>query len=169
MPAPPDLKSLMTEGSGLTLAVAESLTCGWLQARIGAISGASEFFLGGLTAYSLDQKVELLAVSRKKARKVNCVSAAVAEEMARGVRRLFGADIGVATTGYAEPSAEWEVDAPYAWWALSFGRGDFKPRLVSGKVSYPGLSRVEVQERTAQAAFDALLKELRATAARRRK
>jgi nicotinamide-nucleotide amidase len=169
MPAPADLKSLMTAKPGLTLAVAESLTSGWLQARIGAISGASDFFLGGLTAYCLDQKVDLLGVSRKKAKKVNCVSASVAEEMARGVRRLFGADIGVATTGYAEPSTEWDVEAPFAWWALSFGSGVATPSLVSGKVSFPGLSRVEVQERVAQEAYDALLRALRARAARRTK
>jgi nicotinamide-nucleotide amidase len=169
MPAPADLKSLMTAKPGLSLALAESLTSGWLQARIGAISGASDFFLGGLTAYSLDQKVDLLGVSRKKAKKVNCVSASVAEEMARGVRRLFGADIGVATTGYAEPSTEWDVEAPFAWWALSFASGVATPSLVSGKVSFPGLSRVEVQERVAQEAYDALLRALRARAARRTK
>ena len=59
-----DLKDIMLRGPRLTLAVAESLTGGRVQARITAISGASEFFLGGMTAYSLDQKVRHLGVSR---------------------------------------------------------------------------------------------------------
>ena len=62
-----DLKNLMLREPRLTLAVAESLTCGRLQARIGAISGASEFFLGGMTAYSLEQKVRHLGVDRAAA------------------------------------------------------------------------------------------------------
>ena len=79
-----DLKALMLREPRLTLAVAESLTCGRLQARIGAISGASDFFLGGVTAYSLDQKVRHLGVNRAGAAAVNSVSGAVAEQMARG-------------------------------------------------------------------------------------
>ena len=49
-----ELKQLMLMKPQLTLSVAESLTCGRIQARVGEISGASEFFLGGITAYTLD-------------------------------------------------------------------------------------------------------------------
>jgi nicotinamide-nucleotide amidase len=159
-----DLKALMLRDPRLTLAVAESLTCGRLQARIGAISGASEFFLGGMTAYSLDEKVRHLGVKRAAAAAVNGVSRGVAEQMARGACVLFKADVGVATTGYAEPSAEWKVKAPFAWWALARRgpRGGFA--FSSGRVDCPGLPRVEVQERVARAAFDALAAWLRAPA-----
>jgi nicotinamide-nucleotide amidase len=160
-----DLKALMLQEPRLTLAVAESLTCGRLQARIGAISGASEFFLGGVTAYSLDQKVRHLGVDRAEAQAVNGVSARVAEQMARGACVLFGSDLGVATTGYAEASAQWNVASPFAWWALARRRpgGDFA--VASGRVDCPGLSRVDVQERVAEAAFGALAGWIRATAA----
>lgn len=160
-----DLKGLMASGPGLTLAVAESLTCGRLQARIGAISGASDFFLGGVTAYSLEQKVGLLGVDRVEAEATNCVSGRVAEQMARGACVLFGADVGVATTGYAEPSVERGVAVPFAWWALARrGKGgDYA--VESGRAEFPGLSRVDVQERVAQLAFDALAGSLRGTAA----
>src|SRR5205085_7030028 len=97
-----ELKSLMLGKPRLTLAVAESLTSGHVQSGVGAISGASNFFLGGITAYSLEEKVNLLGVDRRAARKVDCVSAEVAREMARGVCRVFGSELGVATTGYAE-------------------------------------------------------------------
>src|ERR1017187_9882269 len=113
-PAMNDLKALMLRGPRLTLAVAESLTSGRLQARIGAISGASEFFLGGVTAYSLDEKVRHLGIDRAEACAVNSVSARVAEQMARGACVLFGA-----RTGSAEPSAEWNVAEPFAWWGLA--------------------------------------------------
>jgi nicotinamide-nucleotide amidase len=162
-----DLKGLMLRGPRLSLAVAESVTCGRLQARIGAISGASEFFLGGMTAYTLDEKVRHLGVDRAAARALNSVSGPVAEQMARGACILFGSDLGVSTTGYAEPSAEWKVAEPFAWWGLARRRpgGDFA--VASGRVDFPGLSRVEVQESAAVAALDALVAWVRGTAAAR--
>ncbi|MCX6955496.1 MAG: nicotinamide-nucleotide amidohydrolase family protein [Verrucomicrobia bacterium] len=148
-----ELKTLMLAEPRLTLAVAESLTAGHVQARVAAVSGASDFFLGGVTAYSLQQKVKLLGVNRAAAKRVNCVSAAVAEAMARGVCELFGADVGVATTGYAEPSAADGVEAPFAWWALARrgARGKFSMR--HGRVECPGASRTEAQAIVAEAAL----------------
>jgi PncC family amidohydrolase len=105
-----ELKALMLAEPKLTLAVAESLTAGQVQARVASVSGASGYFLGGVTAYTLTQKVKLLGVDRRHAKAVNCVSARVAEEMALGACGLFGADVGVATTGYAEASPADGVD-----------------------------------------------------------
>jgi nicotinamide-nucleotide amidase len=163
-----DLKGLMTGGPRLTLAVAESLTCGRLQARIGAISGASEFFLGGMTAYSLEQKVRHLGVERAAAAAVNSVSASVAEQMARGACALFGSDLGIGTTGYAEASAEPRVAVPFAWWGLARRLPGGRFETLSGRVDCPGLSRVAVQERVAEEALDALIGWLTETAAARR-
>jgi nicotinamide-nucleotide amidase len=61
------------------------------------------FFLGGITAYNIEQKVRLLGIDRAHAELVDCVSPRVPEEMAEGVSNMFQADIGLATTGYAEP------------------------------------------------------------------
>lgn len=142
-----ELKQLMLAEPRLTLAVAESLTCGRVQAAVGTVSGASEYFLGGITAYSLEQKVRHLGVGRAAARRVNSVSAAVAEQMACGVCRLFGSDLGVATTGYAEPSAADGVADPFAWWALAHRRADHRAFewVCSGRVECPGANRVEAQ------------------------
>lgn len=155
------LKGLMLRPTRRTLAVAESITCGRVQARIGMISGASEFFLGGVTAYTLAQKVRHLGVQRVEAEAVNCVSAAVAEQMARGVCALFGSELGVATTGYAEPSADWNVSEPFAWWAVAHRQDDGKLAVRSGRVNFPGAARTEVQENVADAAVEALVAYLR--------
>jgi len=156
-----ELKELMLRPPRLTLAVAESLTCGRLQARVGAISGASDFFLGGITAYQLEQKVKHLGVSRVVAEPVNSVSAAVAEQMAQGACTLFGSDLGLATTGYAEPSAEWNVAQPFAWWGLAHRRADGNFALLSRRVEFPGAPRTQVQEEVAEAAMAALIECLR--------
>ena len=153
-----ELKELMLRPKRRTLAVAESLTCGRVQARIGSISGASEFFLGGITAYSLDQKVKHLGVDRAAAEPVNSVSAAVAEQMARGVCVLFGSELGLATTGYAEASAG--VTQPYAWWALVHELGGGRREVRSGKVDCPNATRVQVQDKVAETVVGELVKYL---------
>lgn len=157
-----ELKRLLQRAPQRTLAVAESMTCGRVQAAVGAVSGASEFFLGGLTAYSLEEKVRHLGVNRAEARKVACVSAAVAEEMAQGVCQLFGSDLGLATTGYAEPSPDVGVTTPFAWWALAHRRRGKWLAVRSGRVECPGAKRIEAQQIVAEAALAELVAYLRA-------
>ena len=151
-----DLKALFLREPRLTLAVAESVTCGRVQACIGEISGASGFFLGGLTAYTLDQKVRHLGVGRRAAKAVNSVSPEVAREMARGASELFGSDLAVATTGYAEPSEEWREPAPMAHWALVHRRRGRIVAETGGLVVGAGLRRSEMQA----AVTDVVLAEL---------
>lgn len=157
-----ELKELVSQAPRLTLAAAESLTCGRVQARVGEISGASNFFLGGITAYSVEQKVRHLGVEGAGARRVKGVSAGVAEEMACGVCRLFGSDLGVATTGYAEPSPGDGVSDPFAWWAIAHrgARGKFRA-MRSGRVECPRASRVDVQAFVADAVLVELITYLR--------
>jgi nicotinamide-nucleotide amidase len=151
-----DLKELLGRAPRLTLAVAESLTCGQVQARIGEISGASEFFLGGITAYTIDAKACLLGVDLAAATAVNGVSAEVAGQMAQGVRRLFGSDLALATTGYAEPDPARRVAQPFAWYAVAWGE-----TVRSARIDCPGASRAQAQAAVAAAALEALLTWLR--------
>jgi nicotinamide-nucleotide amidase len=158
---PLDLKALMLRAPALTLAVAESMTCGHVQAAVGAISGASEFFCGGITAYTLDEKVRHLGVNRAVAKKVNAVSPTVAEQMAIGVCALFGSDLGVATTGYAEPSAREKVAEPFAWWALAHRQRGRIVALRNGRVECVEATRVEAQRIVAEAVMAELAEYLR--------
>lgn len=156
-----ELKALLLRAPRLTLAVAESMTAGHVQARVAGVSGASNFFVGGVTAYTLEAKVNLLGVNRAAASLVNCVSSSVAEQMAIGACALFGADVAVATTGYAEPSVEWAVHDPFAWWALARKRDEGKFAVRSGRVVCAGASRVQAQEYVAEAALAELAAWLR--------
>ncbi len=156
-----ELKELMLATPRLTLAVAESITCGRLQARIGAISGASQFFLGGLTAYTIAQKARHLGVDRARAEEVNAVSAEIAAQMARGACAFFGSDIALATTGYAEPAPERDIARPTAFWALAHrGAGNIYFER-GGRIERPEASRIEMQEAVVDAAFAALICHLR--------
>jgi nicotinamide-nucleotide amidase len=150
------LKHLMLGLPRLKLAVAESMTAGRLQALIAAESGASEFFLGGITAYTLEQKVRHLGVSRELAAPVDCVSAEVAWQMARGACALFGADVAVATTGYAEPASLHGFAEPGVYWALCHRLPDGSEARCEGIIRLAGADRTGAQERAAQAAYLAL-------------
>jgi nicotinamide-nucleotide amidase len=156
-----ELKNLMLRPPRLTLAVAESLTCGRLQARIGAISGASDFFLGGITAYTLTQKVRHLGVDRGQAEPVAAVSPEVAGQMARGACAFFGSDLALATTGYAEPAPACGVLQPCAYWSLAHRRADNTEVMHDGWVEQPKATRIEMQEAVAAAAVAALMAYLR--------
>lgn len=147
----------MLRAPRLTLAVAESLTCGRLQAAIGTISGGSEFFLGGITTYTIDQKVRHLGVDRAAAEAVNAVSAGIAAQMARGACALFGSDLALATTGYAEPAPDWNVAHPFAFWALAHRRGAAADIVKEGRLERPGIPRVAMQQGVTDTALATLV------------
>lgn len=86
-----------------TLASAESCTGGLIGHLLTEVAGISQFYLGGVVAYSNQAKVALLEVPADLIERHGAVSPEVAEAMAIGCRHRFGADIGLATTGIAGP------------------------------------------------------------------
>jgi nicotinamide-nucleotide amidase len=89
-----------------TLAVAESVTSGVLQAVCSAATEASKFFQGGITVYNLGQKTLHLGVEPIHALECDCVSEETAAQMATGICHLFNSDWGISITGYASPTPE---------------------------------------------------------------
>jgi nicotinamide-nucleotide amidase len=86
---------------GLSLATAESVTGGLVAARLSGIAGASDVFRGSIVSYATDVKRSLLGVSDGPV-----VSESAAREMAHGVRRALGADVGLSLTGVAGPAEQ---------------------------------------------------------------
>jgi nicotinamide-nucleotide amidase len=91
-------------GSDATVAVAESLTGGLVGSRLTDVPGSSDYFDRAVVAYSNDAKQEALAVSREVLDEHGAVSAAVACEMAQGIRDTAGTTWGLSTTGIAGPT-----------------------------------------------------------------
>jgi PncC family amidohydrolase len=88
----------------LTLAVAESCTGGLIGDRLTDVPGSSEYFVGGVIAYSNDAKTRILGVSRLTLKKWGAVSEQAVREMAAGSCRRLGTHVGVAVSGIAGPS-----------------------------------------------------------------
>jgi nicotinamide-nucleotide amidase len=106
-----------------TLAVAESVTSGHLQAAISLASMATMFFQGGITTYNIHQKTRILKIDASHALSCNCVSERVAREMALNAAKLFQSDWSISITGYAAPIPELGVDDLFAYRAISY-RGE---------------------------------------------
>ena len=90
-------------GEGKTIASAESCTGGYIAKRLTDIAGSSDVFVGSAVTYANEAKIRMVGVKPETLEKCGAVSEAVAIEMAEGVRRTLGADIGISTTGIAGP------------------------------------------------------------------
>lgn len=102
-----------------TISIAESVTSGCLQLAFSQMPNASLFYNGGLTAYTLPQKVKLLNVEREEAEECDCVSEDIARTMALNVAKMFNSDWSIATTGYSTPirNSSYKI---FAYFAFSY-------------------------------------------------
>ena len=94
----------MLKDRGLTCATAESCTGGLIGHLITGLAGSSDFYLGSVVSYSNDVKVKILGVAEDIIAGYGAVSEQVVSSMLKGVLRVTGADVGVATTGIAGPA-----------------------------------------------------------------
>jgi nicotinamide-nucleotide amidase len=126
-----DLIHALTE-RGLTIAVAESLTGGLVVADLVSVPGASAVVRGGVVAYATELKHELLGVDAALLAAGGPIQAAVAEQMAAGVRARLSADVGLATTGVAGPDAQDGHRPGEVWIAIASVDGIRSLRLELG-------------------------------------
>ncbi len=119
---------------GLKVAIAESCTAGYTAKRLTEISGASEVFDCGVISYSNEIKMKLLGVLPDTLKNHGAVSEETASEMAKGIRSLGGADIGVGITGIAGPkSDESGKAAGLSYIALADKNNVWVEKLETGK------------------------------------
>ena len=95
---------VMLKERKLTVAVAESCTGGLLGSFLTGVPGSSEYFVGGIIAYSNDMKVKQAGVTRETLEKFGAVSRETAEAMASGVQTRLSSNIGIGITGIAGPT-----------------------------------------------------------------
>jgi len=103
-----------------SIAVAESVTGGLLQAAFSNAKEASFFFQGGITAYNIGQKCRHLLVEPLHAIECNCVSELIAQQMSKHVCNLFLSDYGIGITGYAARLPEKNINDLFAYYTISF-------------------------------------------------
>ena len=130
---------------GWKISCAESCTGGLLTSRLTDIAGSSDYVKGGVVSYATEVKIDLLKVKPLTVEQFTVVSEQVALEMADGVRRLMGTDIGLSTTGYAGPSGD-EIGLV----CIGFSTAD---RHAAQRFRFDG-SRIEIKMSAADAAIE---------------
>ena len=85
------------------LATAESCTGGLIAHRLTNVPGSSDYYLGGIIAYANEVKMNQLNVNTNTLEQSGAVSQETVIEMARGVRSVLHADIGLSVSGIAGP------------------------------------------------------------------
>jgi len=98
-----DTVAAMLIEKGMTIAAAESCTGGLLSGKLINYPGVSSAFMEGAVTYSNESKMRRLGVKEETLEKYGAVSPEVAEEMAQGIAKASGTDIGISTTGIAGP------------------------------------------------------------------
>jgi PncC family amidohydrolase len=140
---------------GWTLAAAESCTGGLLGHRITNVAGSSDYYTGSITAYANQAKERLLGVDPSTLAQYGAVSAETAGEMARGIRRMLGSDVGIAITGIAGPGgATPGKPVGLVWFGLSTPSGEW-----TWQCCFQG-SREQIKDASAQEALHRLVQHL---------
>jgi nicotinamide-nucleotide amidase len=131
------------------LATAESCTGGLLGARITAIPGSSDVYVGGIVAYDNAVKVGDLGVPEELIERHGAVSEEVARAMAEGICAHMGTEVGVSITGVAGPGGGTPEKPVGTVWIGVMSGGEVRTvlrRLVG--------DREEIRLRATQAALD---------------
>ncbi len=132
----------------LTIASAESCTGGMIASELVGFAGISSAFLEGYVTYSNAAKVKCLGVSQETLDKHGAVSQETAYEMALGVRKASGCDIGIATTGIAGPDG----GTPQKPVGLVYIACAYKDKVVVRRYIFDG-SRYQIRYSAVKRAF----------------
>jgi nicotinamide-nucleotide amidase len=145
--------------AGRMLAVAESCTGGLMAARLTDRAGSSEYFAGGVVAYSNAAKSAFAGVDPALIEQHGAVSTEVAEALAEGAATRFGASVGVGITGIAGPGGGTE-EKPVGTVCFSvYGAGP-PPRRLTRSARLPG-GRADIRDRATTVAMHLVARLLR--------
>jgi len=142
--------------NSFSIATAESCTGGLLAHILTSVSGSSNYYVGGIVAYSNRIKEKFLGVRPETLEQHGAVSSQTAQEMAIGIREKFKTDIGLSTTGIAGPTGGTPAkQVGLVWIGLSF-----KGKTTTIKCQFDG-EREQVKTRSVQNILQALLTDLK--------
>ncbi|HRY09344.1 MAG: CinA family protein [Actinobacteria bacterium] len=147
--APELLAVLKTRGE--TVATVESLTGGLLCASLTDVPGASQVVRGGVVAYTLDAKRDVVAVDPDILREHGAVSAQAATALADRILAIFGSTWAVSTTGVAGPAEQEGKPAGTVFIGLAGPHREVLALHLEG-------DRYDVRHQTCEAAVELLLR-----------
>lgn len=96
----------------LTIAFAESVTCGLATHKIGNTSNTSNVLMGSIICYHKKVKIDVLGVNRQLLKKYTAESQQVTDALATQLHKIIKADICAAITGLASSGGSESKNKP---------------------------------------------------------
>ncbi len=141
----------------LTIALAESMTCGLAAHKLGTISGTSDILEGSIICYSEHVKTGLLKIKKQLLDKHTAESQIVTDGLALNLSKIITADIHAAITGLAAPGGSESRSKPVG---TVFYSVLYKKRLYRMKKKFNG-SPLTIKEKACDHLFKFITKTLK--------
>ena len=135
----------------LTISTAESLTAGLIASKICEISGASNYFKGGIVSYTKETKCMLLGLKMEDIEKYSVYSNETVISMAKGIKEKTNSDIAIATSGVAGPGSDEGVPAGTVYYCFII-----KDKIITEKKKFKG-ERNEVRNEASLYAINRII------------
>jgi nicotinamide-nucleotide amidase len=119
----------LCEERGWSLGVAESLTGGFIGARLTNVPGASRTFRGSIASYATEVKRAVLGVTADLV-----VSEDAVKQMAQGAQRVLGADVGIAVSGVAGPDEQDGQPVGTVWYGIAIP--GHEPEAITARLPF---------------------------------
>lgn len=140
----------------LTLALAESVTCGLASHKLSTCKGTSDVLVGSVICYTPGVKLNLLKVSKQLIETYTCESPQVTEALAKKLPALIKADIHAAITGLASPGGTETKAKPVGTVFLSV---NYKGRVFNERMLFRG-SPLTIRKKACDALYKFILSKI---------
>ncbi|HEX8516495.1 MAG TPA: CinA family protein [Bacteroidia bacterium] len=140
----------------LTLALAESITCGMVAEKLATCFGTSDVLQGSIVCYTPEVKNKLLGIPKSIMKKHTCESMKVTRLLAENLSGLIKADVYAALTGLASPGGSETKAKPVGTVFLCVL---YKGRLFRKRLLFRG-TPVEIRKKACMAIYDLISKKV---------
>lgn len=149
--ANPFIKTLLQKK--LTIALAESMTCGLAAHKLAAAKGTSDILMGSIVCYNPQVKKELLNISQQMQDKFSCESAQVTEALTKNLAKIIKADIHASITGLASAGGSETKSKPAG---TVFFSVKFRNKIYNHRQVFKG-TPLQIREQACFALYDFIL------------
>jgi nicotinamide-nucleotide amidase len=157
MKRPVQILADLLKEKGLSIAFAESMSCGMIAHSLGTVSRTCDFFVGSIVCYAESVKTGLLKVAPSLIKKYSAESQEVTDELAKKLKKLIKADIYASLTGLAAEGGSETPDKPVGTVFFSIL---IEEQIKRMRLRFRG-SPLEIRKKSSEAFFKFIIKQLR--------
>ena len=141
----------------LTIAFAESMSCGLLSHKLGTVAGTSDVLIGSIVCYQPKAKIKILKVKKSLIKKHTAESQVVTDKLAKGLSKIIKADIHAAITGLSAAGGTETKAKPVGTVFYSF---IYKNKLYKLKKRFTG-SPLQIKEKACAEFFKFITRKIK--------